>query len=260
MQRLRVMSWNIENGGGDRLQSIAVVVAEAAPDVLVLQECVDWSPTGANLRIVAEAMGVNAWSKQVFLGVANPRPSGRRYSIAVLSKLPLEQCQAHTAGFAHVVVDVVVGGLRVLGTHLVWNDEDARLLELQALLRVASSSSSSLLLAGDLNALSRADPYPADLGERLADVGIHKYGLPPRFDVTDALRAAGFVDPLPSSSSSSPPALWWTARREHQGQAVLTRSDYLLLSAALAPAVQRSFVVDAAGAADHNAVVVDLDL
>ena len=76
-------------------------------------------------------------------------------------------------------------------------------------------SARAFVLAGDLNSLSRADPYPVDLADRVRRAGVDKYGHPPRFDVIDDLEAFGWVDTLRHRPASPD---WVTARREREGR------------------------------------------
>ncbi len=146
----------------------------------------------------------------------------------------------------------------MLGAHLVWSDEDARLGEVGELLRLApplALASRAVVLAGDLNALARHDPYPPDLDLHLARAAIDKYGRPPRYEVIDRLLAAGWVDALHTRRRTD---RWVTARREGDGHAVDTRSDYVLISPPLTAHLLGAEVVDVGQASDHHAVVAVL--
>ncbi len=253
---MRALTLNVLDGGGDRFDALRALVAAAGPDLVVLQECVGWED-GVRLGALAAAIGVPTDERHAVLGLANLRPSGSRFNIAVLSRAPLLRVAVHTTGFRHCVVEAETASMVVLGAHLVWRDEDARLAEVDHLLRLAppaALAARAYLLAGDLNALVRHDPYPADLDARLARVQIHKYGRPPRFDVTDRLLGAGWVDAL----YAAPGERWVTARRQRHGHVVDTRSDYVLLSPSLATRLTAADVVDVGAASDHHAVVADL--
>lgn len=254
------MTLNLLLGGEDRLDAICAILAAQRPDLLVLQECVGWEGP-ERLEAVARAIGVPADGEHAILGAANLRPSGRRYHVAVLSRTPIARSRAHAPPeVAHCIVEAELEGtpLAVLGTHLHANDEDSRLTEVEELLRIAPPErvrAGLLVLCGDLNSLSRHDPYPPDLDDRLARAGIHKYGHPPRFEVLDRLLAAGWVDALHARPRSEG---WVTARRGPAGATVDTRTDYVLLSPRLLPRLVGADVVEAGNATDHHAVVADL--
>ena len=258
---MKWMTLNVLFGGQDRFDAIRALVAAERPDLLVLQECLGWED-GARLGALAEAISVPADERHAVLGVANVRPSGRRYHVGLLSRAPLARARAHTENVAHCIVEaeLELGGepLVVLGTHLVASDEGSRLPEVGELLRIAPPEAlrtGMYALAGDLNALTRRDPYPADLDDQLSRAGIHKYDHPPRFDVMDRLLAAGWIDALRERPRSD---RWVTARRGRDGQVVDTRTDYVLLSPPLAQRLVTAEVVDVGSASDHHAVAVDL--
>jgi exodeoxyribonuclease-3 len=268
---MRVMTQNILFGGEGRFAALCEVLAAARPDVLVLQECLGWEDS-VRLRELARALHIPEEERHVFLSHSNARASGKRYHLALLSRIPLRSIRVHTEGMAHSVFEARFAGAaepgaeRVLfGTHLVAANEDARLAETEVLLSHVAPSlarGAEVILAGDLNALSPGDPYPGDLDERFARLGIVKYGWPARFDVMQRLFAAGFVDALERRADGAP---WVTAVRGRRdggvdtGERVDTRTDYVLLSPALAPRLRGCGVVDVRDASDHHGVYADLD-
>jgi len=258
------MTFNVLMGGEDRFDAICGILAAERPDVLVLEECLGWED-GARLRRVAEAIGVPADERHTVLGSANRRPSGRRFHVALVSRAPIARSTVHApTEVAHCVVEAELdtggGPLVVVGAHLHANDEDSRLVEVEALLDIVPPDalrSGDWVLGGDLNSISRHDPYPRDLDDHLARAGVHKYGHPPRFDVMDRLYAVGWIDALRERPNGQ---RWVTARRARgeAGAAVDTRSDYVLLSPSLLPRLIAADVVDVGGASDHHAVVAEL--
>jgi len=176
-------------------------------------------------------MGVPDDDRHRLLGRARARPSGRRYHLALLARQPLELLFMDDASpLWHGLLAARVGAeLTVLVAHLAWHDEDERLAEAGRILarfgpeRIAAGEA---LLLGDLNALSRVDPYPPVLGGALAAKGIDKFGLPPRFEVTDRLAAAGWRDCFEARRAGAP---WASASRE----GLPLRTDYVLASPSL---------------------------
>jgi exodeoxyribonuclease III len=248
------MTLNVLVGGEDRLDALCAIVAGARPDVLVLQECVGWEDR-VRLGRVAAAMGAPAGEAHAVLGASNPRGSGIRYNVCLVSRSPITRHQVHTAGLAHCAVEAEIDGVTVLGTHLVAGSETARVAEVDVLLGLVAPRAASCALAGDLNGLARHDPYPLDLGARFVRAGIEKYGLPPRFDTLDHLLAGGWIDALHERPSSP---RWVTAVRGPTGATVDTRTDYVLVSPALAPRLTGAEVIDVGSASDHHAVLAHL--
>jgi exodeoxyribonuclease-3 len=255
---MRALTLNVLFGGEDRFAALCALVAGARPDLVILQECVGWDEDD-RLHAVAAAIGVPADPQHAVLAAANPRPSGIRYHVGLLSRAPIVRHAVHTEGVAHCVVEAELAlgdePLTVLGTHLCARDEPSRLAEVDALLRLVPPDAlqrGAYLLAGDLNALARHDPYPPDLAARVARAGMDKYGHPPSFAVIDRLLAAGWVDALHAAPRSD---RWVTARRERQGEVVDTRTDYVLLSPRVAQRLEVAEVVDVGTASDHHAVL-----
>ncbi len=268
--RFTAMTFNVLFGGGDetRFAGICRVVARVRPDLLVLQECMDWSPRDPRLSALAEAMDVPDEARHVVLGRARPRGSGHRYHVAGFSRFPIEAARDHVeapeVGHALLELEVAAGGtrLKVLGTHFDAHDEDRRLVEARYLLDrfgEGELASRPCLLLGDLNSLSRRDPYPEDLADLLRRAGTTKYGDPPRFEVMAALEGAGFVDCL--RAGSAPPAAWVTAPRDRGGVHIDYRTDYVLASPSLVPRLRSVEVVALTEQeSDHFPVVARFEL
>ncbi len=256
---LKVMTFNVLFGGQDRFDAILALLARVRPDVLVLQECLWWE-TGDRLSQVAAALGVPADASHVHLGTSRPRGSGRRYHVAVASHRPLRAIQIHNdpRQIGHCLVQCQFDfgePITLFGTHYDAHNEDARLIEaryLCALLDPITFREGLYLLAGDLNSLSRKDPYPPDLADLLLAAGTDKYGHPPRFSVLDTLESFGWIDTL---YYRQPPAQWVTARRQNNGVVIDYRTDYILASPRMAERLISAEVVDVAEASDHQAMV-----
>lgn len=253
------MTWNILFGGEDRFAAIEGVVAAARPDVLVLQECNGFDE-GDRLARLAAAIGVVNDEAHVVLGLARPRASGRRFHVAVISRFTIHRRGiVNDEGVHHVIVEADVaapgGDVLVVATHFAATGEDERLQDARTLRRQVSRrqlQEGRVLLAGDLNSLTRRDPYPADFDELLVRAGTEKYGHPARFEVMEQLDRHGFVDLLHVGGR---PARWVTAERHRGGVRIDYRTDYLLASPALANSLLSVEVIDSGGASDHEPVV-----
>lgn len=249
---MRVMTWNILFGGESRFDRIVDRVSAARPDVLVLQECLGWEDR-ERLGRIARAMGLPNEPRHALLGTARPRGSGKRYHVAVVSRRPIDRVQLHNDPkvLGHCLVEAEIGDVTLFGAHFDWHNEDLRLIEARYL-RALYDPSRKCLLAGDLNALSRRDPYPADLATRLAAAGTDKYGHPPRFEAIPELEAMGWIDLLHVRGA---PAQWITARRDRGGVRIDYRTDYLFGSPRMAETLSSIEILGAGEASDHDAVV-----
>ncbi|HEU4404982.1 MAG TPA: endonuclease/exonuclease/phosphatase family protein [Polyangiaceae bacterium] len=258
------MTFNVLLGAEGRFDAVLSVVARARPDLLVLQECLGWDAAGdGRMARVAAALGLPEGERHAVLGPARPRGSGRRFHVALFSRVPIASWRAHNDPnvIGHCLVEArLASGLVAFGAHFDAHGESPRFVEaryLRSRLDPAAFARAPHLLAGDLNSLSRRDPYPADLAERVRAAGTDKYGHPPRFEVIDELEAQGWVDALYHRGA---PAAWVTARRDRGGVAIDYRTDYVFASPPLAARLVEAAVAPAEGASDHDAVVAAFEL
>lgn len=265
MSTFTVVSFNILFGGGDdaRFGGILDVVRDLEPDLLLLQECMEWQRSDPRVAEVAEAVGIPNDDDHVAFGAARPRDSGRSYHVLAFSRprLLADRTHADPAVQAHALLEVEVDlwfdgqPLRCFGTHLDAHDEDTRLGEARFLRTLVESprlQTAPHLLIGDLNSLSPRDPYPDDLGEKLKTAGVTKYGDPPRREVVAELEDQGWVDTL--YAAGEPPA-WVTAPRDRGGVRIDYRTDYVLASRPMAGRLEAAGVHPLAGEeSDHHPV------
>jgi exodeoxyribonuclease III len=255
---LKVMTLNVLFGGQDRFEALLALLARESPDLLVLQECLGWDD-GERLRRVTAALGPEG-TVHAHLGSARPRGSGNCYHVCVVSRLPLRSLRVHNnphfIGHALVQCELDAGGpLTFFGTHYDAHHETLRFVEaryLRSLIDPEAFREGLYLLAGDLNSLSRKDPYPVDLADQVRLAGVDKYGHPPRFDVTDDLESFGWVDTLRHRPASPD---WVTARRVRNGVTIDYRTDYIYASPRMAERLVHTRVIDVGEATDHNAVM-----
>ncbi|MCY1016216.1 endonuclease/exonuclease/phosphatase family protein [Pyxidicoccus sp. MSG2] len=255
----KVMTFNVLQGGEERFDAILTFLARESPDVLVLQECLGWDD-GGRLRRVAEALDVPQDDAHMVLGQSRSRPSGRCYHVAVVSRPALRSVSVHNDRhfLGHCIIQCeldVNGPVTLFGTHFDAHQEKLRYVEaryLRSLLDGAAFREGRYLLAGDLNSLSRKDPYPVDLEDRLRKAGTDKYGHPPRFDVIDDVEEYGWVDTLLERPASSK---WVTARRNRGGVTIDYRTDYVFASPRMAERLVSAEVLEVGDTSDHNPLV-----
>jgi endonuclease/exonuclease/phosphatase family metal-dependent hydrolase len=143
------MTWNIWNGGGDRLDAIERVLRDQDADVVALQE--------ANDRSSVEALAGRLGMELVY-GEANSP-----FAVAWLSGLPVERAQNHRLPVLEkTLLEIEVAGLRLFATHLSAGrtkaHEPGRIAETEAIIDVARGAD---VLVGDFNAVHPDD----DVGE-----------------------------------------------------------------------------------------------
>lgn len=146
---LRVLSYNLREGGGDRLEGIAEIIRRQRPDAVALEEA-----TSRAALALARDLGM-----ELMFGEANGE-----YHVAWLSRLPVLRSKNHRlAVLAKTLleIEVVWAGdpLRLFATHLASrHDPHSPAEEIPAILDVLSHvAGSPHVLMGDFNALSPGD-------------------------------------------------------------------------------------------------------
>ena len=267
---IRVLSYNILNGGRDtgsggasdaRWRAEVEVIREAAPDVLLIQEARGFQVEGGEALYKAEEQ----LEMRGLLAVA-PR-TGQNTAVFVAPHVIVNRFDPDSDHFHHalaqatVTVPGVVKPLTVGSIHLSPLSPALRAAEVGWLAGLAAPGELSLV-AGDANSLAPGDPEPAnwsDLPARFRVRYVDPTGNADRSALA-FLHAAGFVDAATTSGDPATPTVPTTAFPE--AEFVPFRSDHVLLSPALAPALTSYKVLDddrTQAASDHLPVLVELD-
>ena len=186
---LRVMTYNIQAGGGD-LASIAAVIRGADVDLAALQEVdVHWNTRSAfadQAEELARMTGLSVRFAPIYTLAANAKGApAREYGVALLSRFPVVRFTNHQIprlstqlematplrmpGLLEAVVDVHGVRVRVFNTHLDYRGDPAvRRQQVTETLSIIGDAPTPVLLLGDLNA-SPAAPELRPLFARLHD-------------------------------------------------------------------------------------------
>ncbi|MBI1368039.1 MAG: hypothetical protein GC162_05230 [Planctomycetes bacterium] len=219
---LRLVSYNILNGGLGRLDPIYETLAYLDADVIGLCEADD--PAGA--QYLADKLGMQCLIAE--------SPNGPHH-VAMLTRLPVVQMINLGVGAPQLnraamesVLDVDGEALRVVLMHLAphFDHEADRLAELEAIFRAMTPGNRPTMLMGDLNAVApAADVDSAALAphrrQRLAERG----GKIDR-DVIARIEKAGYADAYDLCHPDAPAVTFTT------GFPAL-RLDYIFLSSDL---------------------------
>lgn len=255
MHPVRVVAWNVQQGGGSRVARIIAALVALNPDVLVLSEHRASGP-------LASALHERGWIHQIGL----PDPSGGYAAVLIASRSPIRnlgpnypdaQCSPR---WAHVeVIDSgwAVAGALIPGHHRDHPHRKEQFWDFVVTEFASQAARRPTLLIGDLNTgLHRIDETGATL--RCSE---HMM----------ALREAGWVDVWHALHPNvRPPSSWWETMTGNG-----FRLDHAFLSPCSPPALAIDYprVLDGtpttrAGArkavdeipplSDHVPVVVDL--
>ena len=241
---LTVLSYNIREGGQDRLAQIAAVIRGQQPDAVALLE----ADNGACARWLADELGL-----ALVYGEAN-----NRHGIAWLSRLPIVRSENHRSRLLaktllEIEVPLAADSVGLFATHLgSRHDLPRAVTELPVILDVMRRRRDRPhLLVGDFNALAPGDP-----------VGVPPAGIERRGEAVDGaprpalplLPAAGYVDAYRVLHPEEP-GYTYTA------EVPWLRLDYAFLCPRLAGRLLACDVVtglEAAQASDHLPLRVEL--
>jgi exodeoxyribonuclease-3 len=245
---LRLLTYNIRNGGAGRVEPIARVISSCAADVVVLQEATRPDVVAG----LAERVGMPEWR------------STAGQSLGCLSRLPLAHAAWHRPRFSrHAFIDVVPAGdgVRIFGLHLsaihaAWT-ERRRVFELKALLHgIRQHQHGFHVLAGDFNTLAPNEALDVRRLPPRYRPFVWLSGGRIRWRTIQTIIDAGYVDVYRRHHALAPghtlPA--WDPH---------VRLDYVFVPAAFAARVTSCDVVkhsEAPAASDHFPVVADLEL
>lgn len=185
---LRVMTYNILDGGGERLPLIRDVIRGQGPDLLAIQE--------ANDRELIESLARELDMRLVF-GEAN-----NVYHMAWLTNLPVRRAENHRLpALRKTLLELEVEWegrpLRLFNIHLKATPEAERQRneELNTILGVTGLASAELrLLVGDFNAIGPKDHFTSDIQFPDEDIAFAERAYPLPRAVMPATLAAGYVD------------------------------------------------------------------
>jgi exodeoxyribonuclease III len=224
---LRLLTWNIWNGGEGRLDAIERVLREQDADAVALQEANDRS---------AVAHLAASLDMQLVYGEANSE-----FAVAWLSRLPITRSVNHRLPVLEkTLLEVEVDGRRLFATHLSAGrtlvDEPRRIAEAEAI--VAAMGTSADVLVGDFNAVHPHDEVGSPPPEEELD---HVSRRP-----IELILDAGFVD---SFRELHPADRGWTYVAWHPW----ARLDYVFTRK-----LPRTCAVVETEASDHFPVIAEL--
>lgn len=252
---IRVMTYNILNGGVGREAYIREVLQFARPDIVVLQEVYRCE----FVQELGELLGMNA-----FFGDGN-----RQRRVALLSRFPFLSCESHHPfppiwrNTVRAMLEYRPGKrLHILGIHPMANlavpFELWRWWEAQYNISLLKPfMSEPCLIAGDLNAIAPFDPVnvksmPGWLRWAIFLQGNRVF----RFSI-GAYQKAGFSD---SFRALNPDEKGYTLPPPKPN----ARLDYVLVNAVLRPRIRKCCVVDEPSsvhaASDHYPIVAEFEL
>ncbi len=260
------MTYNVYQGGGDRLPFIKNVIKEHDPDILAIQEACDWTTSG-RFKEISHLLNISADQSALFR--SNLRSSsGRIYDMAFYSRFPIQskECLTDPKIIWHCIPYLTVQGpvtMQFILAHLCPKTENQRLTEAEQIINLTKQNKSvATVILGDLNSLSENDPYPDTLPQQLEQHQITKFGNPPRHDVVNTLKNAGLHDTLKLEEQDKTKLYISVTEASDDKDHLDLRLDYIMVNDALLNAVTKTYIVDneiTRQASDHLPIITELD-
>ena len=210
---LRVMSYNIQYGGGGRnLDSIIGVIRTANADIIGLQEVdVHWAERSSftdQASAIASALGMEMRFAPIY-DLPGGAHGARQFGVAVLSRHPITGFTNHhlmrlstqdpnavpgpQPGFLEATIDVHGTPVHVFNTHLDYRRDPAvRRAQVAEMLGHIARATGPVLLLGDLNAPPEA-PELQPLFTRLRDAWPAAAGPGHTIPVAEPVRRIDYV-------------------------------------------------------------------
>ncbi len=246
---MRLLTYNIRYGGVGRVAALARVIADAGPDVVVLQE----ATRPEVVAQLAAATKMTAWAAEA------------THSVAFMSRIEIGHHRWHRPPASRrAFLEIVPAGesFRIFGVHLSavhsnWT-ERRRVRELrQVLAAIQEHQHGFHVVTGDFNTLAPGETLDlAKLPPRLRAV-VWLTGREIRWETIQIMLDASYVDGYRALHPEDP-GLTFPAADPH------VRLDYAFVPTAWAPRLRCCAVVkDAPGvasASDHLPLLAELDV
>lgn len=255
---MRLMTYNIFNGGEERLPLIIEVIKREKPDYVTLNESNTFAANNNEiLKRVASAVN---------LPYCDLALSGQYdYHVAVLSKYPLKEVsklQPLMRACLITRIDSELGSISIASLHLTPDTEDLRHPEIDLIVNSQRAYQNRILM-GDMNSLAKHDNYPPQVIEIFNDTQLKKFTTDSklRFDAIDKIISSGYHDSaqhLGKNEESTIP----TEINQDPAHNTKLRLDYIFVSKPLLPHLADYSVIKNGltnKASDHHPVVITLE-
>ena len=250
------MTYNILDGGDERLKMIAEIIKNENPDFVTINEAngFDLNNQG-KLKELSELTGLLNYHLAL---------SGEYdYHVAILSKYAFKSVkEVHPLTRAGIisVFDTNIGELAIVSTHLSPTSENSRITEINLILKRVQTYQNKVIM-GDLNSLSSKDGYSKNIVNKFNTSQIKKFtnGGELQFEVTNIIAKSNFIDScivFGQQQNTTVP----TSSNQDQSHSKM-RLDYIFVSESLKNNLSSYKVVKnelTEKASDHYPIIVEL--
>ncbi|QQG44600.1 MAG: endonuclease/exonuclease/phosphatase family protein [Candidatus Roizmanbacteria bacterium] len=253
---MKLMSYNILDGGKERLPLIIEVIKKEAPDYLTINEANTFAENdSAILKQIAEEIGFPYYDISL---------SGEYdYHVAVFSKYPflsINKLQPLMRACIVALVETELGKISIASLHLTPYSENQRHPEINLILDFQKQYKNRVLM-GDMNSLSKYDDYNHKIIEGFDEIQTKKFTTDGqlRFDAINKMMAVGYVDSaliMKRNKDATAP----TSLNDYLSQTPM-RLDYIFISPSLLSHHAHYSVIKndlTHKASDHFPIIVEL--
>lgn len=189
---VKLMTYNLLNGGGNGLDKIFAVIESETPDFLTINEANSFPDN--DFKILKDVAMVGK-----FANYKLARAGQNDCHVAIFSKYAwksVEEIRPLDRACIVAEFDTSLGKLSVGGLHLTPFTEDRRLSEID-LITKAQSGYKNKILMGDMNSLAEEDDYDEEIIKGFNEKQIKKFTAEGRFrfDALKKILSSGYIDP-----------------------------------------------------------------
>lgn len=252
---MKLMAYNISNGGENRLDLILEIIKKEYPDFLVVNEANGFDKDDK----------LNQFSKGVSLPYSKLSLSGEYdYHTAIFSRYPLKEVKEikslRNAGIL-AVVETEFGEISIIGAHLSPYTEDSRLPEVDLIINQQKQYPNRILM-GDINSLSDRDSYNEEIINGFNETQLNKFTTNGRFrfDVINKIASSGYLDSAVIFGKQVIPTVP-TGVKQDEAHLTDMRVDYIFISDSLKDRIKSYSVIKnkiTEKASDHYPIVIEI--
>lgn len=256
---MKLMTYNILNGGEAGLDLVINTINAQKPDFLTINEANTFTKNHSGI--------LKNFAKDINLPYYDIALSGEYdYHVAIFSKYPFKEVhklQPLARACLITTIDTEVGLLSVGSLHLTPYTEDLRHPEIDLILNFQKKFKKRILM-GDMNSLARHDRYNPDIIKGFNDQQIKKFTTDGklRFDAIDKILSCGYYDiGLQQKKNSIYTAPTSTVSPHEYKAHSNMRLDYIFVSELLLPNIKGYEVIKneiTEKASDHYPVIAEL--
>lgn len=253
---MKLMSYNILDGGLDRLPLIIDAIKKEAPDYLTINE--------ANTFAKDDNKILKDLAQQIRLPYFDIALSGEYdYHVAAFSKYPFKKViklQPLMRACVVAVVETEIGVISIASLHLTPYSEDLRHPEIDLIIKSQQQYENRILM-GDMNSLSKYDNYDPQMMQTFNEGQLKKFTTNGefRFDAINKMLSVGYYDVAKELKKNNDTTVPTPANEDASHSSM--RLDYIFVSKPLLSHIASYSVIKNGitnKASDHYPIVAEM--